>query len=323
MNRQPTVLIADDSPTLRRIVSTVLERAGFTVVTAEDGVEAVQGVFRTQPDAVILDVQMPRLSGYVAARLLKDDWQTAEIPVVLLTSLDAASDRYWGKQTGADRFLTKDFEAPELVDAINEVIAAADAARGGRPPLRPDPIEIGDDEVMARVSELLDRKLFEASVSSEVTQIAADVHGFEESVAAVLGVLGRIVDYDLAAVCMLDDRLTYLTVAREASHLQYTEFFGAIADAATQVTGVQVMVNDLVPRVADVHGFLGQDDEGRMATFLSMPLRAGGRVVGCLALSSATKNAFGEASLNTLRLVEGPAAVVISNARLAGVVPTA
>jgi CheY-like chemotaxis protein len=117
----------------------VLERAGFTVVTAEDGVEAVQGVFRTQPDAVILDVQMPRLSGYVAARLLKDDWQTAEIPVVLLTSLDAASDRYWGKQTGADRFLTKDFEAPELVSAIAEVIQAADAARGGRPAAAPGP----------------------------------------------------------------------------------------------------------------------------------------------------------------------------------------
>jgi hypothetical protein len=261
---------------------------------------------------------MPRLSGYVAARLLKDDWQTAEIPVVLLTSLDAASDRYWGAQTGADRFLTKDFEAPQLVTAVQEVIAAADEARGGRPPLRPDPLELADDEVLARVSELLDRKLFEASVSAEVTQIAADVHGFEESVAAVLGVLGRIVDYDLAAVCMLDDRLTYLTVARESSQVQYTEFFGAIADAATQVTGTPVMVHDLVPRVADPRGLLGQDDEGRMATFLSMPLRAGGRVVGALAMSSATKNAFGEASLNTLRLVEGPAAVVISNARLAG-----
>lgn len=315
----PTVLIADDSPTLRRIVSTVLERAGYEVVMAEDGVEAVQGVFRTQPDAVILDVQMPRLSGYVAARLLKDDWQTAEIPIVLLTSLDAASDRYWGKQTGADTFLTKDFEAPELVAAIADAIGRADEARGGRPPLRPDPVELSDDEVMARVSELLDRKLFEASVAAEVTQIAADVHGFEETVAAVLGLLGRIVDYDLAAVCMLDDRLTYLTVAREASHQQYAEFFGAIADAATQVTGVPLMVHDLVPRVADPHGYLGQDDEGRMATFLSMPLRAGGRVVGCLALSSATKNAFGEASLNTLRLVEQPTAVVISNARQATV----
>ena len=61
-------MIADDSPTLRRIVGTVLERAGYTVVTAEDGVEAVQAVFAHQPDAVILDVQMPRVSGYVAAR---------------------------------------------------------------------------------------------------------------------------------------------------------------------------------------------------------------------------------------------------------------
>jgi CheY-like chemotaxis protein len=314
----PTVLIADDSPTLRRIVSTVLERAGHTVVMAEDGVEAVQGAFRAQPDVVILDVQMPRLSGYVTARLLKDDWQTAEIPVILLTSLDAASDRYWGAQTGADRFLTKDFEAPELVEAVHEVITAADEKRGGRPPLRPDPLELADDEVLARVSELLDRKLFEASVAAEVTSIAADVHGFEETVAAVLGVLGRVVDYDLAAVCMLDDRVTYLTVARECSQQQYTEFFGAIADAATQVTGTPVMVHDLVPRVADPRGLLGQEDEGRMATFLSMPLRAGGQVVGCLAMSSATKNAFGEASLNTLRLVEGPAAVVVSNARFAG-----
>jgi len=59
----PTVVIADDSPVLRRIVSSVLEREGFTVVAAEDGVQAVQAVFATMPDAVVLDVQMPRVSG--------------------------------------------------------------------------------------------------------------------------------------------------------------------------------------------------------------------------------------------------------------------
>ena len=98
------------------------------MVTAEDGVEAVQAVFRSRPDAVVLDVQMPRVSGYVAARLLKDDWQTADIPVVLLTSLDAASDRYWGAQVGADHYLTKDFEAPELVEAVT---AGDGRGRGG------------------------------------------------------------------------------------------------------------------------------------------------------------------------------------------------
>ena len=317
----PTVVIADDSPTLRRIVSTVLEREGFTVVQAEDGVQAVQAVFRTMPDAVVLDVQMPRVSGYVTARLLKDDWRTADIPVLLLTSLDAASDRYWGAQVGAERFLTKDFEAPELVDAVHEVLSVADAARGGRPPLRPDPVEMTDDDVFGSVSDILDRKLFESSVAAEVTAIASEVHGFEETIAEVLDVLSRVVDYDLAAVLMLDDNSTYIRVARETAHQQYAEFFEAMADAATDSAGQPVSVADLMARVADPEGHLGAEDEGEMATFLSMPLKAGGRMIGVLALSSARANAFGETSLNTLRLVSSPAGIVLANARYAGVQP--
>ena len=216
---QLTVVVADDSPTLRKIVGTVLERDGMRTVHAEDGVEAVQTVFRTQPDAVILDVQMPRVSGYVAARVLKDDWQTADIPVILLTSLDAATDRYWGALVGADRFLSKDFEAPQLVAAVREVIQNADTARGGRARLVPDPVELGDDDVYARIGDLLDRKLFEAQVHAEVTSIASEVFGFEDTVAAVLTVLGRVVDYDLAAVLMLDDRSTYVTLAKDTLRL--------------------------------------------------------------------------------------------------------
>ncbi|MEO8106564.1 MAG: response regulator [Actinomycetes bacterium] len=314
----PTVVIADDSPTLRRIVSTVLEREGYTVVQAEDGVEAVQLVFRHMPDAIVLDVQMPRVSGYVTARLLKDDWRTADIPILLLTSLDAASDRYWGAQAGADRFLTKDFEAPQLVEAVHEVLSAADAARGGRPPLRPDPVDMQDDDVFGSVSDLLDRKLFESSIAAEVTQIASGVHGFEETIAEVLDVLSRVVDYDLASVLMLDDRSTYIRVSRETSQQQYAEFFDALADAATDSTGVDVAVGDLQARVADPEGYLGAEDEGEMATFLSMPLKAGGRMIGVLALSSARANAFGETSLNTLRLVSSPAGIVVANARYAG-----
>lgn len=312
-----TVLVADDSITLRRIVSAVLSRAGYQIIFAEDGVEAVQAALRHQPDAVVLDIQMPRVSGYVAARLLKDDWQTAEIPVVLLTSLDAASDRYWGAHTGADHFLTKDFEAPELVEAVETVIAAAAAARGGRPPLRPDPVEASDDDVFSRVGDLLDRKLFETSVAADVTAIAADGCGFEGTVAAVLDVLGRVVDHDLSAVLMLDDRSVYVSVRQDVAREQYEELLAGLAEAGSAV-GTPLQADDLVQRVADPDGHLGQEDEGGMATFVSMPLHAGGRTLGVLGLSSATKNAFGEAALSTLRLVESPAAVVIANARLSG-----
>ena len=316
----PTVVIADDSATLRRIVTSVLSREGYDVVSAEDGVDAVQAVFRTMPDLVILDVQMPRISGYVGARLLKDDWQTADIPLLLLTSLDAASDRYWGAQTGAERYLTKDFEAPQLVTAVAEMLATADAARDGRPALRPDPIELSDDDVLSRVCDLLDRKLFETSVAAEVTALAAATLDFEHTVAGVLDVMKRFVDYDLATVLLLDEQTTYVSVAKETSQQHYTEFISAAADAAAAATGLDVPVVGLDVRLADPAGLLGEDDEATMATFLSMPLRGhGGRIIGVLALASGSKNAFGETALATLRLVDGPAAIVIDNARLAQV----
>jgi hypothetical protein len=262
---------------------------------------------------------MPRVSGYVAARLLKDDWQTADIPIILLTSLDAASDRYWGMATGAERYLTKDFEAPQLVETVREVLAAVDAGRDG-PALRPDPVDISSDDVLSRVCDLLDRKLFETSVAAEVTSLAATTHGFEHTVAAVLDIMKRFVSYDLATVLLLDEQACYVGVANATSQQHYTEFIEAAADAAAAATGQDVEVGGLDVRMADPDGLLGEDEDARMATFLSMPLKGhGGRVIGVLALASGSKNAFGETALATLRLVDGPAAVVIDNARLAEV----
>jgi twitching motility two-component system response regulator PilH len=316
----PTVVVADDSPTLRRILTSVLSKEGFDIVLAEDGVSTVQQVFRTMPDAVVLDVQMPRVSGYVAARLLKDDWQTADIPIILLTSLDAASDRYWGVQTGADRYFTKDFEAPQLVSAVNEVVEAATAKLAGRKLIRAEPVELSDDDVLSRVCDLLDRKLFETSVAAEVTALAATTHGFEEAVAGVLDVLKRFVEYDLASVLLLEEGTAYVAVAQETSQVQYSGMLNAAVDALAAVSGRSTAVADLELRLADPGGLLGEEDERGMATFLSMPLKGhGGHVIGLIALSSATKNAFGETALATLRLVDGPAALVIDNARLAGV----
>jgi twitching motility two-component system response regulator PilH len=305
----PRIVIADDSPTLRRIVSSVLAGEGYEIEQAEDGVQAVQAVFRTQPDAIVMDVQMPRVSGYVATRLLKDDWQTQDIPIILLTSLDAASDRYWGRSAGADAYLTKDFEAPDLAEAVQAVLKTAEEARGGRPALKADPVGLTDDDVLSKVCDLLDRKLFETSVASSVTELAATTHGFEATVAGLLEVVGRFVEYHLAAVVLTEERVAYVSVKRETSQAHFDEF---VAAAAREVGAA-----GLEPRVVDPEGLLGDEDEGPMATFLTMSLRGhGGRGVGLLALSSSTKNAFSETSLSTLKLIEGPAAIVIDNARL-------
>jgi twitching motility two-component system response regulator PilH len=320
------IVIADDSPTLRRIVSSVLTKEGHEVVAAEDGIGAVQEVFRHQPDAVVLDVQMPRVSGFIAARVLKDDWSTAEIPVVMLTSLDAASDRYWAGQAGVDRYLTKDFEAGELAATIDEVLLAGAASRGGRPALKADPVELTEEDVLSRVCDLLDRKLFESSVAQAVTAIAATATGLEASVAALLGVLQRFVGYDLAAVLLAAERSAYVAVGKDTAREHYDAFLSAAVEAVSSYGGQPLGAADLSVRVAQAGGELVEDPEdlpagpeaAAMSTYLSMPLRGhGGAVVGVLALSSAVKNAFGETALSTLKLVEGPAAIVIDNARLA------
>jgi DNA-binding response OmpR family regulator len=319
------IVIADDSSTLRRIVTSVLTREGHEVVATEDGIGAVQAVFAGQPDAVVLDVQMPRVSGFIAARLLKDDWQTADIPVVMLTSLDAASDRYWAGQAGVDRYLTKDFQAGELAATVTEVLAAADAARGGRPALRPDPLELSEEDVLSRVCDLLDRKLFESSVAQSVTAIAATANGVEASVAALLGVLQRFVGYHLAAVLLGAESAAYVAIGQPTSAEHYGAFLAAAAEALSSYGGQAVPVAELSTRVAQAGGDivaveeLSNPDAAAMSTYLSMPLRGhGGKVVGVLALSSSVKNAFGETALSTLKLIEGPAAIVIDNARLAG-----
>ena len=74
------VLIADDSPVIRHAVSALLNGAGIEAITAEDGIEAIRKFYSELPDLVLMDIQMPRMTGYVACRLLKEDWAGLELP---------------------------------------------------------------------------------------------------------------------------------------------------------------------------------------------------------------------------------------------------
>ena len=178
--------------------------------------------------------------------------------------------------------------------------------------------------MLAGVCDLLDRKLFETLVASEVTQLAASRSGFEQTSAGVLDVLQRVVDYDLGGVLLADEGVAYVAVAHEASAEQYHAFLAATAETLGHTAGREVAPAEVDVRIADAAGLLVGDAEdlpdpdlSAMSTYASMPLRGlGGRLVGVLALSSATPNAFGETALSTLKVVSGPAAVVMDGARM-------
>jgi two-component system cell cycle response regulator len=195
----PKVLVADDSPLVLRLLEKLLSTAGLDVVTARDGLEAVEKAFNEDVSLVILDVMMPRMNGYQACRLLKSTPATRDLPVVILTSRDQAADRFWSMETGADQFITKDSEPAKIVSLVLEILEK----QGARPPRA---MEKGRDsvDILSQVNELLDRKLYELTILSEIGQVSRLGH-FDETFTSVMGVITRVVDFSLGAFAFVED----------------------------------------------------------------------------------------------------------------------
>jgi twitching motility two-component system response regulator PilH len=117
-----TVLIVDDSKTERELMGRAVAFAGFSAVFAEDGQEALEKAKTIQPALILMDVVMPNLNGFNATRQLKTDAATRHIPIVLITTKSADSDKFWGKRQGADEHVCKPFDSNQLVSIIKRFV---------------------------------------------------------------------------------------------------------------------------------------------------------------------------------------------------------
>jgi two-component system response regulator MtrA len=118
-----TVLVADDDEDILQLVSFRLERAGYNVVTAADGQQAIAAAREHKPDLAVLDVMMPGLNGYEVTRQLRADAATADIPVILLTARVQEADVSRGFEAGADDYLRKPFSPQELRSRVQAILA--------------------------------------------------------------------------------------------------------------------------------------------------------------------------------------------------------
>jgi len=125
-SREFTVMVIDDSKTIRRSAETLLRKEGFEVVTAVDGFEALGKIADYQPGLIFLDVMMPRLDGYQTCALIKHHQVFRHTPVVMLSSKDGLFDRARGRVVGADHFITKPFAREELLAVIEQYGNGAD-----------------------------------------------------------------------------------------------------------------------------------------------------------------------------------------------------
>jgi len=121
------VLVVDDQPHIVRLIQVNLEKEGFQVATAGDGVEGLQQAQATHPDLVILDVIMPRKDGFQLLRELKADERFADTPVIMLTVKTHNADIVEGLKEGAELYLPKPFHPKELVSLVKRVLETGSA----------------------------------------------------------------------------------------------------------------------------------------------------------------------------------------------------
>jgi DNA-binding response OmpR family regulator len=121
-NGQPLILIADDDPDILALVSFRLERAGYEVVQARNGEEAVQLALARRPDLAVIDVMMPRIDGYEATRQLRRQEETSWMPIILLTARVQEEDIARGFDAGADDYVRKPFSPQELGSRVQAAL---------------------------------------------------------------------------------------------------------------------------------------------------------------------------------------------------------
>lgn len=119
------ILVAEDEKDIRELIAFTLRFSNFEVVLAANGVEAVEMAQAEQPTLILMDVRMPRMTGYEACRQLKENPQTRDIPIVFLSAKGQESEIQQGLASGAEQYILKPFAPDELIRQVNEILNTA------------------------------------------------------------------------------------------------------------------------------------------------------------------------------------------------------
>jgi twitching motility two-component system response regulator PilH len=119
------VLVVDDSTMAREMLVIELKRFGFQVLTAVDGLDAVERLKASIPAIVITDLIMPRMNGYELCRHIKNNPSTKQVPVIMCSTKAEEFDRYWGMKQGADAYITKPYQPQDMINAVKYLLEEA------------------------------------------------------------------------------------------------------------------------------------------------------------------------------------------------------
>jgi len=113
-----TILVVDDSPSELKLMQLALEGKGYQILTAADGEQALARAAEFRPDLIVLDVVLPKKNGFQVCRQIKSEPATKDIKVIMVSSKNQDSDRFWGMKQGADEYITKPIQPQDLLASV-------------------------------------------------------------------------------------------------------------------------------------------------------------------------------------------------------------
>jgi len=305
------ILAADDSKMARELVKELLQADGHELTQAVDGVDAVMKFYMDVPDILVLDIEMPKMNGYMVCRLIKEDPSVAHVPVVVLTSRDSASDRYWGRKSGADVYLSKKLIRTHLSEAVN-----AAATRRAFVDLSTSQVKklANEGDVLTQVCWLLDRKLFEATVVADINTLASQRLSRSVAASKILDILTNFVDYDLGAIAFADGSLAYVVANRRVSGIELAGFKHNLARRVAHESKTPIDIDS--EQTWQIEGTVDYDgtDVRRWESFISLPIRVRGQTVGVLAVAAPHAGLITGSVTAVLRLTNSPIGSILGAA---------
>jgi chemosensory pili system protein ChpA (sensor histidine kinase/response regulator) len=125
LHRVRKVMIVDDSVTVRKVTSRLMERQGWEVTTAKDGLDAMNQLQDIYPDIVLLDIEMPKMDGFEVLKSVRRDPRLEKLPIIMITSRTGEKHKQQAFELGVNQYLGKPFQEANLLSTIDEVLAAA------------------------------------------------------------------------------------------------------------------------------------------------------------------------------------------------------
>jgi len=120
----PVILVVDDSVTVRKVTTRLLEREGYEVITAKDGVDAMTTLQDHMPSVMLLDIEMPRMDGFEVAKNVRNSPHLSQLPIIMITSRTGEKHRQRGLELGANMYMGKPYQEDELLSNIRQLIVA-------------------------------------------------------------------------------------------------------------------------------------------------------------------------------------------------------